>query len=157
MENSEDAAVDGLAADLATGLERVVSLLRALSQPSGLSMTAVATLATLERQGPRRLTALATLAGVTQPAMTQLIARLQESGLVSRTADPADGRVVQVRLTDEGRATLARRRAVRAERLAEILARLSPEEQAALGAALPAIDALANVQQAPFPTKESIR
>jgi DNA-binding MarR family transcriptional regulator len=62
--------------------------------------------------------------------------------------------VVQVRLTDEGRAILARRRAVRAERLAEILARLSPEEQAALGAALPAIDALANAQQAPYPPKE---
>jgi len=45
--------------------------------------------------------------------------------------------VVQVRLTDEGRAMLARRRAVRAERLAVILARLSPDEQAALSAALP--------------------
>ena len=54
MENSGEAAVDRLAADLATGLERVVSLLRALSQPSGLSMTAVATLATLERDGPIR-------------------------------------------------------------------------------------------------------
>jgi DNA-binding MarR family transcriptional regulator len=56
--------------------------------------------------------------------------------------------VVPGGLPDEGQATLARRRAVRAERLAEILARLSPEEQAALGAALPAIDALSNAQQA---------
>jgi len=52
---------------------------------------------------------------------------------------------------------LARRRAVRAERLAEILARLSPAEQAALSAALPVMDALANAQQAPLPTKESTR
>ena len=36
----------------------------------------------------------------------------------------------------------ARRRAVRAERLAVILARISPADQAALAAALPAIDAL---------------
>ncbi|HET6190053.1 MAG TPA: MarR family transcriptional regulator, partial [Trebonia sp.] len=92
MENSGDATVDRLAADLAAGLERVVSLLRALSQPSGLSMTAVATLATLERQGPRRLTALAALAGVTQPAMTQLISRLEDDRLVRREADSADGR-----------------------------------------------------------------
>jgi DNA-binding MarR family transcriptional regulator len=146
-----------LATAVAARIERLMGLFRSLSPPSGLSLTAAATLATLERSGPSRLTSLAVKEGVTQPAMTQLIARLQESGLVSRTADPADGRVVQVRLTDEGRAMLARRRAVRAERLAEILARLSPEEQAALGAALPAIDALANVQQAPFPTKESIR
>ena len=80
--------------------------------------------------------------------MTQLIGRLQESGLVDRAADPADGRVVQVRLTEDGRAMLARRRAVRAERLAEILARLSPDEQAALSAALPVMDALANAQRA---------
>src|SRR5580692_3256708 len=143
-----------LAAGVAAALERLIGLFRSLSPPSGLSLTAAATLATLERSGPSRLTSLAAREGVTQPAMTQLIARLQESGLVSRTADPADGRVVQVRLTDEGRATLARRRAVRAERLAEVLARLSPAEQAALAAALPAIDALANVQQTPS-TKES--
>jgi DNA-binding MarR family transcriptional regulator len=143
-----------LAVEVAARIERLLGLFRSLSPPSGLSLTAAATLATLERSGPSRLTSLAVKEGVTQPAMTQLIARLQESGLVSRTADPADGRVVQVRLTDEGRAILARRRAVRAERLAEILARLSPEEQAALGAALPAIDALANAQRAPYPPKE---
>jgi DNA-binding MarR family transcriptional regulator len=146
-----------LAVGVAARMERLMGLFRSLSPPSGLSLTAAATLATLERSGPSRLTSLAVKEGVTQPAMTQLIARLEESGLVSRTADPADGRVVQVRLTDEGRAILTRRRAVRAERLAEILARLSPEEQAALGAALPAMDALANAQQAPFPTKESTR
>jgi DNA-binding MarR family transcriptional regulator len=145
-----------LAVAVAARIERLLGLFRSLSPPSGLSLTAAATLATLERSGPSRLTSLAVKEGVTQPAMTQLIARLQESGLVSRTADPADGRVVQVRLTDEGRATLARRRAVRAERLAEVLARLSPEEQAALGAALPAIDALFNAQPT-APTKETTR
>jgi DNA-binding MarR family transcriptional regulator len=134
------------AAGIAAAIERLIGLFRSLSPPNGLSLTAAATLATLERSGPSRLTALAVREGVTQPAMTQLIGRLQESGLVSRDTDPADGRVVQVRLTDDGRAMLARRRAVRAERLAEILARLSPEEQTALGAALPAMDALANAQ-----------
>ena len=143
MKNSGEAAVDRLAADLAAGLERVVSLLRALSQPSGLSMTAVATLATLEREGAQRLTALAALAGVTQPAMTQLISRLEDDGLVRREADSADGRVVQVRITDKGRATLARRRAGRAAKLAVILTQLSPEHQAALATAVPALDALA--------------
>jgi DNA-binding MarR family transcriptional regulator len=79
--------------------------------------------------------------------MTQLIARLQDFGLVGRDADPADGRVVQVRLTEAGREMLARRRAVRAERLAVILARISPEDRAALAAALPAIDALTSAQR----------
>ena len=141
----EDA--DGLAVALAAGLERVVALLRALSQPSGLSMTAVATMAALERTGPDRLTVLASRAGVTQSAMTQLISRLEDAGLVRREADPADGRVVQVTITGEGRATLARRRAVRADRLAVILAQLSPEHRAALAAALPALDALASARR----------
>jgi DNA-binding MarR family transcriptional regulator len=142
-----NSAEEVLAAEVAAGLERLIGLFRWLSPPSGLSLTAAATLATLERGGPRRLTALAAREGVTQPAMTQLVARLQDTGLVDRVPDAADGRVVQVRITAEGRAMLAGRRAVRAERVAGLLARLSPDEQAALAAALPAMDALANAQR----------
>src|SRR5215831_10571490 len=141
-----------LAVGIAAGVERLIGLVRSLTPPDGISLTAAATLATLERSGPRRLTALARQEGVTQPAMTQLIGRLQDAGLVRREADPADGRVVQVRLTDQGRETLARRRAVRAERLATILDQISPEHRAALGAALPAIDALASAQRGVTPT-----
>jgi DNA-binding MarR family transcriptional regulator len=79
--------------------------------------------------------------------MTQLIARLQDAGLVTRASDPADGRAVEVRITAEGSALLARRRAYRAERLAGMLARLSPEDQVALAAALPAMDALTSAQR----------
>src|SRR5579863_4203656 len=97
-----------LAGGVAAGLERLFGLFRSLSPPDGLSLTAAATLSTLERSGPCRLTWLAAREGVSQPAMTQLIARLQDAGLVDRAADPADGRVAQIGLTDDGRATLAR-------------------------------------------------
>jgi DNA-binding MarR family transcriptional regulator len=136
-----------LAVGLSAGLERVVGLLRALAQPSGLSMTAVSTMAALEQAGPVRLTALANRAGVTQPAMTQLISRLEDAGLVRREADIADGRVVQVAITGQGRAAMARRRAARADHLAVILAQLSPEHRGALAAALPALDALASARR----------
>jgi len=136
-----------LAVEVAAALERLIGLFRSLSPASGLSLTAAATLATLERSGPCRLTWLAAREGVTQPAMTQLIARLQDAGLVDRATDPADGRVVQVRITADGRAMLAGRRAVRADRLAGLLDRLSPDERAALAAALPAMDVLANAQR----------
>jgi DNA-binding MarR family transcriptional regulator len=79
--------------------------------------------------------------------MTQLVGRLADSGLVARRADPDDGRVVYVELTPEGRDLLARRRAVRTERLSVLMARLSQADQDALAAALPAIDALASVQR----------
>jgi DNA-binding MarR family transcriptional regulator len=136
-----------LATEVAARLERLFGLIRWLSPRTGLSLTAVATLATLERSGPCRLTSLAAREGVTQPAMTQLIARLEDAGLVARTSDPADGRAAQIRITGEGSAMVARRRAVRAERLAGMLARLTPEDQAALAAALPAMDALASAAQ----------
>jgi DNA-binding MarR family transcriptional regulator len=134
-----------LTAALALDLERIVGLFRSLSPPSGLSMTAAATLASIERLGPQRLTILAAREGVTQPAMTQLISRLEDAGLVRREPSPDDGRVVMVAITDLGRTTLARRRAGRTERLAGILARLSPAHQNALLAALPALDALASI------------
>jgi DNA-binding MarR family transcriptional regulator len=139
--------VDALASEAAAALERLIGLFRSLSPASGLSLTSAATLATLERFGPSRLTWLAAREGVTQPAMTQLIARLQDAGLVDRAADPADGRVVQVRITADGLAMLAGRRAVRAERLAGLLDRLSPDEREALATALPAMDALVNAQR----------
>jgi DNA-binding MarR family transcriptional regulator len=150
MESSKGAGPAGpaLAGEVAAALERLFGVFRSLNPPDGLSLTAAATLATLERSGPCRLTWLATREGVTQPAMTQLIARLQEAGLVDRAADPADGRVAQIRLTDDGRATLARRRAVRADRLAGLLAGLTPGERDALAAAVPAMDALANARRA---------
>ena len=150
-------ALDALAAALATDLEQIIRLFRSLSPPSGLSMTAAATLASLELLGPQRLTLLAAREGVTQPAMTQLISRLEESGLVRREASPEDGRVVLVVITDEGRATLARRRAVRTERLTGIITQLGPAHRAALASALPALDALASIPRDDDPPRTTAR
>jgi DNA-binding MarR family transcriptional regulator len=149
--------LDALAAALTTDLERIFGLFRSLSPASGLSMTAAATLAGIERLGPQRLTVLAAREGVTQPAMTQLISRLEESGLVRREASPEDGRVVLVVITDEGRAVLARRRSVRSERMAAIIAKLAPEHRAALAIALPALDALASIPRADDPARAAAR
>jgi len=140
------AARESRAGGVAAGLERLLSLVRWLSPP-GLSLTSAATLSTLERSGPCRLTALAAAEGVTQPAMTQLVGRLAEAGFVVRCADPDDRRVVHVQLTDEGRELVARRRAIRAERLSSLLAQLSQADQDALAAALPAINARANLRR----------
>ena len=153
MESPTGTTLDTLAAALTADLERIVGLFRSLSPASGLSMTATATLADLERLGPQRLTLLAARESVSQPAMTQLISRLEESGLVRREASPEDGRVVLVVITDDGRATLARRRAARTQRLTSIIAQLSPDQRAALASALPGLDALASVPRDDNPAK----
>jgi DNA-binding MarR family transcriptional regulator len=149
--------LDELAAALTTDLEGIFRLFRSLSPASGLSMTAAATLAAIERLGPQRLTVLAAREAVTQPAMTQLVSRLEESGLVRREASPEDGRVVLVVITDEGRAVLARRRSVRSERMAAIIAQLGPEHRAALAIALPALDALASIPRDDDPARVAVR
>src|SRR3984957_3884758 len=150
-------AHDSLAAALATDFERIVGLFRSLSPAGELSMTSAATLADIERLGPQRLTLLAAREGVTQPAMTQLISRLEEGGLVRREPSPGDGRVVLVAITDEGRSTLTRRRAARRERLAGIIAQLSPDHRAALAVALPALDALASIPRDDEPGRATAR
>jgi DNA-binding MarR family transcriptional regulator len=55
-------------------------------------------------EGPRRITDLSQLEGVTQPAMTALIKRLEERGWVRREGTPDDGRVVMIALTRAGAA-----------------------------------------------------
>src|SRR5215469_8616264 len=112
------------AVEVAAGLSRLLSLIRWLSPP-GMSLTTAATLSTLEQSGPVRLTVLAASEGVTQPAMTQLVRRLEEAGLATRCADPDDGRVVKVQIAGAGRELLAQRRSARAERLSALLSRLS--------------------------------
>jgi DNA-binding MarR family transcriptional regulator len=151
------ATLDVFAAALAADLERIVGLFRSLSPASGLSMTAAATLAGVERFGPQRLTLLAVREGVTQPALTPLISRLEDAGLVRREPSPEDGRVVLVAITDQGRTVLAERRAARGERLAGIISQLSPEHQAALAGALPALDALASVPREDDPARLAAR
>jgi len=131
----EDAAI-------AAGFEHFYEVLRRLTPRSELSLTAASTLRRLERSGPHRLCELHQPEGVTQPAMTQLITRLEREGLATRGGDPADGRAVVVSITEAGRAAVARRRAGRARALAVLLRGLSPQEHAAIVAALPALERL---------------
>ena len=131
------------AAQLTVAVERLFGLLRKGNPPNDISLTAASTLRRLEREGPRRLTELAGAEGVSQPAMTQLVQRLERDGLAVRATDPDDGRVVLVRVTAAGTALLDRRRAVRTRHLAALLAELTDEDQALIAAALPALERLA--------------
>ena len=128
--------------ELAAELDRLVTLLPRLTPRGGLSMVAAATLADLERQGPRRVTELADTQGVTQPAMTGLVGRLAAGGRVERAPDPVDRRGVLVTVTADGAAVLAARRAARAAALADLLDLLDADDHAALRAASGAITRL---------------
>ncbi len=53
---------------------------------------------------PLRLSELNRHVLLSQPALSRMVDRLAERGLVARDADPADGRGVRLSLTDAGRA-----------------------------------------------------
>jgi len=132
-------------AEFSAVLERLLSAWRRLAVPGELSPTAAFTLSRLARDGSSRLTDLANSEHVTQPAMTQLISRLEAQGLAERFRDADDARVVNVRVTAAGETLVASRRAARAAKATELLAALPAAQQAALAMALPALEALAEV------------
>jgi DNA-binding MarR family transcriptional regulator len=132
-------------ASIAAGFERFYELFRRLTPREAMSLTAASTLRRLERGGPHRLCELHAPEGVSQPAMTQLVTRLEKEGLARRDSDPADGRAVVVSITEDGRAAVARRREGRTRALSALLEQLPAEDHAALVAALPALDRLGDL------------
>ncbi len=131
--------------ELAETLERLLRVSLRTNAPGDLSLSTAAALSTIARVGPMRLTELTALEHLTQPAMTQLVTRLERDGLAERRPDPEDGRAVLVTITDAGRMLIAARRATRAERVAAFFDELPAEDRASIIAALPALGRLAAV------------
>jgi DNA-binding MarR family transcriptional regulator len=70
---------------------------------TGLTLPQVALLRALIESGPLRITALSERQGVRVPTTTAAVTRLEKAGLVARSGDPRDLRVVLVTVTDLGR------------------------------------------------------
>src|SRR5690348_2021130 len=99
-------------ADLARELRQFqglgASFFRAAATRIGLNATDIQVLDILESDGPSTAGQLADLTGLTTGAITGMLNRLEEAGLVRRERDPNDGRRVIVRLasgTDKMRET----------------------------------------------------
>jgi DNA-binding MarR family transcriptional regulator len=105
---------------------------RFLTDRADLSASAGFAINRVCREGPLRLTALAAKEGISQPSMTQLIKRLERQGLVTRLADPEDGRAALIGITRRGQDVIDDRKRVRRERLRELMETLSQEEENAL-------------------------
>lgn len=128
--------------DLALTLERLLRLIREVSTAGDISATSAAVLVRLGRTGPQRVTDLALAEGISQPAMTQLINRIEHDGLVVRTTDPADRRGVLVGISERGATVIETRREQRARVLDAALGQLGAADRSAIAAALPALGRL---------------
>jgi DNA-binding MarR family transcriptional regulator len=121
--------------DLAGHLRHtIVRAARRLRQEAGgeLSPSLTAALSTVERHGPLTPSEVATRERIQRPTATRVLARLEEEGLIERTADLYDRRSSLVTVTKAGSALLAELRTRKTAFLAERLAALEPEERAAL-------------------------
>src|SRR5580692_10380672 len=87
---------------LATVIEDFNTVFIRLASVQKLNFSTLSVLHSLSRGGPMRLTDLLTTEQIRQPALTSLVSKLDEAGLVSRRPDPTDGRAALLSLTSAG-------------------------------------------------------
>ena len=109
-----------------------------------LSATELAVLGRIGRCGPMAPSALARAEHVRPPSMTKVIESLEDRRLVRRDPHPTDRRQCLISRTDEGEAFVQETRHRRTAWLAQQMGELSADERAALLAAAPVLDRLAD-------------
>jgi DNA-binding MarR family transcriptional regulator len=111
---------------------------------AGLTPTQLSALATVERAGPLRLGDLAAAERIAPSTLTRLVSVLEERGYVERRAVPGDARAWTLVVTAGGHEVLDQIRHENTILLADSLLTLSQDQLAALAAALPALEQLAD-------------
>ncbi|MBT0771565.1 MarR family transcriptional regulator [Kineosporia sp. J2-2] len=130
-------------------LGRLARLLRQIELPGEPSPVTLAVLRRLRDEGTARITDLARAERASQPAMTQLLGRMERAGLVVRVHDQHDRRSVRAQITGTGRDLLRRTENHYARALGLRLGQLSAHDRDTLGEALPALAHLASAPDLP--------
>jgi DNA-binding MarR family transcriptional regulator len=97
-------------------------------ETSGLSPARLSALSVLVFGGSRTIGELAAAEQVRPPTMSAIVDGLEEDGLVRRSADPDDRRVVRVQASAKGKRVLQRARERRIAALADRLSHLDPSQ-----------------------------
>jgi DNA-binding MarR family transcriptional regulator len=134
-----------VANSLRPALLHLARRLRRELAPLGITGGQAALLYTIRTHPGIGVRQLAELEGVSAPAMTAYVDRLQAAGLLGRRRSEHDRRRVELELTEAGLRVLRSARRRRTAWLADRLRRLDPEELASVEAALPALRKLLEV------------
>ena len=132
---TERAAAEEASAGLGADLLGVVARLnRFATQRIQMQLPAAQArlLSTIDAHGEARICDLAAVDHCSQPTMTTQVRRLEDAGLVTRTADPGDARAVRIRITAQGLQTLNRVRADRASAIEPQLGKLNDADRQTL-------------------------
>jgi DNA-binding MarR family transcriptional regulator len=126
-----------LAAELRATLGKLKRKLREHAGRSDLAPSQVSVLLRLEKDGPAAVSSLARAEGMRPQSMSAIVTSLLESGLVSGSPDPNDGRQTLMALSRKCQKFLKKARAARQDWLtATIQEKLSIQDQQKLSAAV---------------------
>jgi DNA-binding MarR family transcriptional regulator len=131
-----------VAADLRPVLLRLARELRKETEQLGVTARQATLLWLVKRNPGLSLAELAAEEGISPPALSGHVDRLERAGLLERIRSSEDRRRVGLRLTDEGVQLMRRIRARRTTWLATRLRTLAPEELEAIDASLPSLERL---------------
>lgn len=114
---------------------------RLCSQPPhrAVSMVQIHILMALQERGALTVSAVAGMLQVAAPSASAIVDRMEEHGLVRRSRDRTDRRVVHVEITDAGRDTVRDVMGVHLEEMRTFLATMTAGELAAVLAGLRAV------------------
>jgi DNA-binding MarR family transcriptional regulator len=125
MNEHPDESEPARAAALAGALRDLIGVLKRRFREQGqlgdLTMSQVAVLSRLERDGPATVTSLAKAEGMRPQSMSANVAALEAVGFVSGTPDPKDGRQTILSVTPAFTEWLKARRAARQDWLMQAL------------------------------------
>jgi DNA-binding MarR family transcriptional regulator len=119
------------------------------STGADLTPTQYSVLALVRVRGPLGLAELTELEGLNPTMLSRIVKVLDERGLIRRLPDPSDMRAARVEVTPEGARLHEQVREQRTHVLSEWLERLPAETAEQLLAAVPAMEALAEVVKSP--------
>jgi DNA-binding MarR family transcriptional regulator len=135
---------DQLARDLRVSVGLLLRRMRQVPTADELTMPETAVLARLDRGGPLTSAELARAEQISPQSMGVTVGGLVDRGLVTRAADPGDGRRSVLTISDAGLEQLWQRRNARIEALAQALAtEFTDRERAELATAAPLLERLA--------------
>lgn len=126
--------------ELAVELQKVIRQIQLgfrTQRPGGLLRPGeMRALWVIAHHGPLEKSELAVVLGITKPLVTSLVRRLEELALITQTVPESDRRRRILRLSARGQDALDEVKSLRRERMREVFARLSGEEQDQLYALL---------------------
>ena len=133
-EGLKKTALNGLANDMHSLSIHLLRRARMADRKSQLSPERLSVLSVLNFAGPLPITKLAELESVSAPAISRMVAALENEGFATKKRSDADSRIVEATITKKGARLVETIRRTRITNIANEIALLSPSNRQKLTA-----------------------